>query len=151
MFGGAEMTRGDLQGQDCDRLVATLTTFSGLVRDFCVALGLGPGQTPFTRPANFMAVLTLDAIHLVVDDSMVGGMPDHSYFDRRAQASVMTLDAVLGASVREFGFQKPVGVSLPIVAYTDNERQRKEALKASGNPSKLATSRQRASANTGSS
>lgn len=128
MFGGAEMTRSDVQGPDYQRLVATLTTFADLLRQATFVSGLVPGQVPFIRPVNFVSVINPDAIHLVVDDVSAGGVPDHVYLDRRQSQSVLPLDAVVGSSVREFGFRQPLGVSLPIAAFTDDEAQRRSIL-----------------------
>ena len=128
MFGGAEYTHSNLDEQNQRRLVATLTTFSAVVRDSCMRLGLGAGRIPFCRPANFLAVLNSDAIHLAVDDVVVGAMPEHWYQDRRSNGIVLPLDAIVAAAVRECGFRDPIGVSLPIAAFTDDDAQRKQVL-----------------------
>jgi hypothetical protein len=128
MFGGAEMSRGNLKDEDRVRLIATLTTFSDLLRDACIPLGLSPGQVPFIRPANFVVVLNTDAVHLVVDSIPVGGMPDHTYIDRRNEIPVLPLDAILGSAIRELGFREPLGVSLPITAFADDETHRRHVL-----------------------
>lgn len=128
MFGGAEMTRGNVPPADHPRLVATLTTFTDVLRQASFSSGLGPGQVPFIRPVNFVAVINPDAIHVVIDDVPAGGMPDHLYLDRRSEQPVLPLDAVVGVAVRELGFRQPVGVSLPIQAFTDDEAQRRAVL-----------------------
>jgi hypothetical protein len=128
MFGGAEMSRGNIEVLDQQRLVGALTTFADVLRQATFATGLGPGQVPFIRPVNFVAVINPDAIHVVVDDTPVGGMPDHVYLDRRKEQPVLPLDAVLGVSVREFGFRQPMGVSLPLEAFVDDELERRSVL-----------------------
>jgi hypothetical protein len=79
---------------------------------------------------NFIAVINPDAIHLVVDDVPTGGSPDHLYLDRRKEHPVLTLDAAVGSSVRELSFHQPVGVSLPLTAFVDDEAQRRVALQS---------------------
>jgi hypothetical protein len=128
MFGGAEMTRGNVQGPEFQRLVGTLTSFCDVLRQATFAAGLGPGQVPFIRPVNFVAVINPDAIHVVVDDVPAGGMPDHLYLDRRTEQPFLPLDAVVGLSVRELGFREPMGVSLPLQAFIDDEAQRRTVL-----------------------
>ena len=128
MFGGSVMSSGNLQGEDRALLIATLGAFSTAVTDACRAQNLALGQVPFFRPSNFLAVLNPDAIHLVVDDVPVGAMPVHTCMDRRQEASALPLDAVLGASFRELGFRKPVGVTIPLSAYTDDETRRRDVL-----------------------
>jgi hypothetical protein len=128
MFGGAEMTRGNVVEPEKGRLVATLTTFRGVLRETCLQIGLPPGQVPFIRPANFVVVLNPDGIHLVVDDVAIGGVPDHTYLDRRTDTPVLPLDAVVGVAVRQLGFRKPIGVSLPLVAFSDDEAYRRTVL-----------------------
>lgn len=129
MFGGAEMTRSDMQPTDQALLIATLTTFSDVVRQECTSIGLMPTHNPFSRPLNFLSILTPNAIHLVVDDISVGGMPDHTYLDRRGDLQNITLDAVIGSSVREFGFRNPIGVTLPISAFSNDESMRRTVLR----------------------
>ena len=132
MFGGGEMSysefigNGDVQGQN--RLVATLKSFSDLVHRACFAHDIAVGQVPFARPANFMAVLNPDAIHVVVDDVPIGGMPDHKYLDRRNKLPVLPLDALVEVSVRELGFRDPLGVTIPLTANTEDEAQRAKVL-----------------------
>jgi len=132
LFGGAEMTRSDMQPADQALLVATLTTFSDVVRQECASIGLMPGHNPFSRPLTFLSIVTSNSIHLVVDDIPVGGMPDHTYLDRRKDPQNITLDAVIGSSVREFGFRNPIGVTLPISAFTDDESNRRTILRPLG-------------------
>jgi hypothetical protein len=74
-----------------------------------------------------MVAINTDSIHLVVDDVPVGGVPDHLYLDRRGEPP-WPLDAVVEAAVRERGFQQPLGVSLPLAAYSDDEAQQRTAL-----------------------
>jgi hypothetical protein len=128
MFGGAEMTRGNVQGADHQRLVAALTTFVDILRQATFGAGLAPGQVPFIRPINFIAVINPDAIHLVVDDIPVGGVPDHLYLDRRNELPVLSLDAIVGLSIRELGYRQPIGVSLPLTAFVDDEGLRRAAI-----------------------
>jgi hypothetical protein len=130
MFGGAEMTRGNLPGPEQARLVATLKTFTEVLRAACLPAGLAPGQVAFLRPSNFVAVLNPDAIHVAMDDVSIGGIPDHTYLDRRQESPVLPLDAVVGAAVREFGFRRPLGVTLPLSAFSDDEAKRESALQA---------------------
>jgi hypothetical protein len=127
MFSGAEMTRGNL-GTDRDKVKAALTTFSGEVRNACFARRLGIQHVPFARPTNFIAILDPQALHIVVDDVPVGGIPDHTYIDRRQEKVVLPLDALIGAAVREFGFREPIGVTLPIQSLDDNEPTRQAIL-----------------------
>ncbi|MEN6319564.1 MAG: hypothetical protein ABFD82_12505 [Syntrophaceae bacterium] len=128
MFGGAEMTRGNVQGAEHQQLVAALTTFVDVLRQAVFKSGLAPGQVPFIRPVNFIAVINPDTIHLVVDDVPAGGVPDHLYMDRRKEMPVLSLDAIVGSSVREFGYRQPVGVSLPLTAFVDDEAQRRAVI-----------------------
>lgn len=128
MFGGAEMTRGNFTGPDQQKLVDVLTTFSDVLRQACFAANLVPGQVPFIRPANFLAVLNPIAIHLVVDDVPIGGVPDHVYLDRRTEVPQLPLDAVVGVAVRELGFRAPLGVSLPIGSLGADEPARRALL-----------------------
>jgi len=129
MFGAAEMQRGNLKGPERSQIEAALRTFSAEVREACLTHGLGVGEVPFIRPANFLVVLNPDAVHLVVDDVPVGSIPDHTYLDRRQDIPILPLNAVVGAAVREFGFREPVGVTLPLQALSDHELQRKSILR----------------------
>lgn len=129
MFGGAEMTRSDMQPADQALLVETLTTFGDVMRQECASIGLMPAHNPFSRPLNFLSIVTSNAIHLVVDDIPVGGMPDHTYIDRRKDPQHIPLDAVIGSSVREFGFRNPIGVTLPISAFSNDENTRRTVLR----------------------
>ena len=78
---------------------------------------------------NFVAVINPHAIHLVVDDVPTGGVPDHQYLDRRKEQPVLPLDALVGSSVRELSFRQPLGVSLPLAAFVDDEAQRRTVLR----------------------
>jgi hypothetical protein len=122
MFGGAEMTGGNLQGPAQKQLIGVLTTFSDVLRQSCAAAGLGAGQIPFVRPANFVSVLNPDAIRLVVDDISIGGIPNHVYLDRRAENELISLDDIVGLSRRDLGFRNPVGISLSLDLLTANEQ-----------------------------
>jgi len=128
MFTGAEMTRTNMDDEEKDRLVAALHAFSDEARTACLGVGLGAGRSPFGRPSNFIVVINAGGIHLVVDDVIVGGMPDHAYFDKRSELNSMSLQAVVGASVQEFGFRDPIGVTLPLSVLQLNEAERRMAL-----------------------
>lgn len=128
MFEGVAMQRGNLPKPERKLVAATLRTFSVLLRDQCVASGLALGKVPFVRTANLVAVLNPDSIHLVVDDTVVGGIPEQAYLDRRVETPVLPLDAIIGSAVREFGFQRPIGVSLPKSALVDDEVERRRIL-----------------------
>jgi hypothetical protein len=47
-----------------------------------------------------VAVLAADAIHVIVDDVPVGGMPEQTYMDRRQASPPLPLDAFVGAAVK---------------------------------------------------
>jgi hypothetical protein len=128
MFTGAEMTRGNLAGEEKTKVIASLQTLTDIARQTCPQYGLGIGQVPFARPSNFLVVLNPDSIHLVVDDISIGGMPDHTYVDRRNEIPALNLNAIIGASVQDLGFREPIGVSLPLVALTDDKATRREIL-----------------------
>jgi len=128
MFSGAEMSRGNLKGQEKTKVVAVLQSLADITRQTCPQYGLGIGQVPFARPANFVVILNPDVIHLVVDDTSIGGIPDHTYMDRRGEMPVLPIDAVVGLSVQELGFREPIGVSLPLSALTEDEAQRRTAI-----------------------
>ena len=128
MFGGAGMARGNLPPGERADLLSTLMAFSDAVRDACPSVGLVPGQVPFARPVNFVAFLNANELHIVVDDVPVGGVPDHTYVDRRQESIQPSLDAAVGAAVRELGFRQPLGVTLPIATNTDNEAKRTKLL-----------------------
>lgn len=130
MFGSAESFRSDfVQGTDFKLFQDTLTTFADLVRQEATSIGLYPGQNPLSRSANFMSVLTKNAIFLVIDDISVGALPEHAYFDRRSFPQEITLEDVVGSSVREAGFRNPVGVSLPVTAFIESEAGRRIILR----------------------
>lgn len=129
MFGGAEMIHGNVQGNDQKRLRDTLEELSNLTRQACPEFGIGIGQNPFAKPSNFLAVLNPNEIHLVVDDLAIGGIPNHTYMDRRHESPILPLDAVIGAAVREFGFKEPMGVTLPFSSITDDQSGRRTSLK----------------------
>lgn len=129
MFAGGEVQSGNTEPKERTLLMKTLRAFSGLVRDEAKSLALGPGQLPFVRAANFLVVLNSEQIHLVIDDISVGGMPHHVYYKQPEGIPVDSLATILGLSVSEHGFRSPIGVSLPRVAYTEDEVQRESALR----------------------
>lgn len=122
----AETVRGNMAEEDKIKVVATLTNFSEILCDICMKKGIGPGQAPFVRLSNFLVVLDPNALHIIVDDIPIGGIPDHIYLDRRTERPVLPLDALIGVAVRELGFRQPIGLTLPIqVLYEDiTERNR---------------------------
>jgi hypothetical protein len=128
MLGSAEMTRGNLEGQEKKNVVAVLQSLTDITRQISRQYALGTGQIPFARIVNFLVVLNPDAIHLVVDDTSIGGVPDHTYLDRRSETPIIPLDAVVGISVRELGFKEPIGITLPLVAMNDDEAKRREII-----------------------
>ncbi|TKB26481.1 hypothetical protein FCL47_08690 [Desulfopila sp. IMCC35006] len=125
MFGPAEMVKGDLQGQEKIKMVAVLQSLTDITRQTCPQYEIGAGQVPFARLVNFLVVLNPDLIHLVVDDKTIGGVPEHIYWDRRLQTPVLPLDAVVNWSAQEFGFKKPLGISLPLAVLNDDNVQRR--------------------------
>lgn len=108
MFGAAcSLDTGDMQEDDIRRMDATLLAFIDLLKQASFSSGLGPGKVPFIRPANCLAIINPEAIYLVIDDVQVGGMAAHTYRDRRSKEPVLSLDAVVGVAIQEFGFRQP--------------------------------------------
>jgi len=128
MFGGAEMTRGNLSGQDQEKVRKTLEALSTAISNTFPKYGLTRGQIPFVKPANFVVVLAINGLHLVVDNIPIGGIPDHAYIDKRETGTPFTLNTLVGESIRELGYRQPVGVSLPNTALSDNEKAAKNAI-----------------------
>jgi len=128
MFGDTEMTRGNLSEPDRQNVIEALTTFSELVAEACTAGGLGRGQIPFVRPSNFVAVLDIQALRLVVDDTPIGAIPDHTYIDERQRGVPIPLNALVGRALHEFGFRQPVGISLPIAVLEGDKEEKKRQL-----------------------
>lgn len=112
MLHSAEMVRGDMGEPEKTRVVAALKEFISLLGQECVRYNLGAREVPFRTQRNFIAVSNPDGIYWVVDNVAIGGMPDCTYLDRRKNACP-SLEALIGASVHDLGFQSPMGIILP--------------------------------------
>ncbi len=128
MFTGAEMTRGNMTVADRNQVMATLRIFSEIMRMKGVAKGLGANHNPFARPANFLAALHGQSLHLVVDETSIGGMPDHTYIDKRADAASHSLQEFLGAAIQDLAFRAPLGVTLPTAILSADEASQRQQL-----------------------
>ncbi len=124
MFTGAEMRRGDLKGVDRDNMGAMLRVFVAYLAERCKAASLPVRAVPFIRPANFVVCLNPNQVLLVVDDVAIGGMPDHTYLDRRT-TPMPSLDTLVGAAVRDLAFRNPVGITIPAGALTSDDTARR--------------------------
>jgi len=128
MFTGGELTRSNMPHEAQQPLEDMLRSFDDQARRACTARGTPSGRTPFGRSANFLAVVTPAVVFLVVDDVVVGGMPDHIYLDRRPDGAQLTLEAVIGGAVQEFGFRDPIGIRLPVAALHASDDARRTLL-----------------------
>lgn len=127
MFGGNVTEIANFSDPDLPKMKEALTAFREVVTEACAAAGLGRGQIPFVRPSNFIAVLDIQALHLVVDDTPVG-TPKHTYINQRQRGVPIPLDALISEVAREHGFRKPIGVSLPITVLVGDKEEKKRQL-----------------------
>ena len=105
-----------------------LTVFRKAVVDLCTPRGLSQGQIPFGRPSNSIVVLDVQSIHIVVDDMPISGMPQHTYIDQRQIGKPIQFNALIEEAKREYGFQHPIGTSLPASILEGNRAEKKQQL-----------------------
>lgn len=126
MLNSGEMVRGDMGEPEKAKVVDALKEFIRLLGEECAAYNLGVRDVPFRTQKNFIVVSNPDGIYWVVDNVVIGGMPDCTYLDRRNQDAVPSLDALIGAAVHELGFQSPMGIVLP-TAIVDGDHATRDA------------------------
>lgn len=122
------MNRGDMVPADHAQVVATLRLFSELMRMKGAAKGLGGSANPFARAVNFLVALHGQSLHLVIDDTSIGGMPDHTYLDKRADLTPRSLSDFIGAAVKDLAFRAPLGVTLPAAILSADEVSQRQQL-----------------------
>ncbi|MCA1716937.1 MAG: hypothetical protein LC781_08850 [Actinobacteria bacterium] len=128
VYGVAEVNRGNLPPEDHPKVMETLQVFSEVVAETCEGLGLMRGSIPFVRPANFVVVLDSSNLHLVVDNTPVGAIPDHTYIDERHGSSRFKLvEQVVGFAVQDGGFRDPIAVDIPAFIMEVDDRQQKKS------------------------
>lgn len=114
MFGSAEMTRSTFKDQkEFSEFKRVLEVFKDEITKQGIIAGIPMGQNPFSRVCNFIALLDTQSIHIVVDDTPIGGVPDHVYADERSRNQQIKIDEVIGLSVRDLGYRDPIGLSIP--------------------------------------
>jgi len=122
MFSGAEMTSSTFKDEkDFRSLRTVLNVFRDEITNKGLQAGIPIGLNPFSRPCNFLVLVDIQSIHIVIDDTSIGGMPDHTYLDERARNQQIRLDEVIGLSFRDFGFRNPIGLSLSLNIITQNK------------------------------
>lgn len=126
MLNSGEMVRGDMKEPEKVRVVDALKDFIRLLGEECAAYNLGVRDVPFRTQRNFIVVSNPDGIYWVVDNVVIGGMPDCTYLDRRNRDAVPSLDALIGAAVHELGYQSPMGIVLP-TAIVDGDHTTRDA------------------------
>ena len=126
MFALTELqSRKNIKDEDLENVMNTLRYFSNAIAEICDEIGIGRGETPFTRPSNFLVVLDINQLHLVVDDVPVG-IPNHYYYDMRQERKEFNIDEVISDSKRELGFSHPVGLDFPISILDINDEDEKK-------------------------
>ena len=126
MFASTELqNKNNIRDEDLESVENTLRYFSNTIAEICDRIGIGRGETPFTRPSNFLVVLDINQLHLVVDDVLVG-MPNHDYYDMRQKGEKFNIDEIISDSKRELGFSHPIGLNFPISILDKNDEDEKK-------------------------
>jgi hypothetical protein len=122
MFGGAEMVRGNFNDEDKEKVSKILRQLSSAIEIEIPNNGLYRGQVPFVKPVNFVVVYSIDFLHLIVDNIPIGGIPDHTYIDKRDLGVSLSIEDLVNESIQELGFRQPLGISIPVLALSEDEK-----------------------------
>lgn len=134
MFGAEERIDSNLHEEDQREIRELLEDFAHVIDESLEAHDMQASRNPYGRPADTLVVIDPENIHLVVDDTAVGGRPLHVYRNETGRGALLELRVVLETASRDAGFKNPIGLSFPAPLMKVDSDARRKALAASIGP-----------------